>query len=807
MTFRLIRGRYPYDPTGKSPDNLVRGEVHDIPPLTQRIIATRYGAFYKDSLIVTHKGKTLTLNQDYELAGFYQEATAEVGQDVYVLIYFTNEDIIGDVELTYQIVGGDFTGIWETVQSYIDVLLVDPRKPRWDDVINKPQLYAPKEHFHSIDDVYGIDILIPILEEIRYAIGKVNTMALTSVYEKLTRMDRRVDEKLAAYDSQFAEKIAGADFAQQLELLKVGVKEVKDRLTEIENDTTLSEQIKELKKKDVFLQNQLASSVETLQNSINTLIEDKLDKTTFETSYDDLVRRINAKPDQVGLTCEDIGRFPISPWEKGMSILAKKLNGECVRLQPNDNFFQDIGVSISANRTSIAERGTFTVKYIVTNSGVAANDMTELTVVLPLQNQETPYTITNQREVLQNGERFEKVSDTLYRIYGLKRGGTFTLIFDLNTITHGTYQVGGQVTVNNQWDTNRQNNNASLVLTTTTAIPVNNINYVVSESCPLATLTYLPTNTVMRQLQSELKTFTVDRAQIQANVIRPISVQDVLNTVNVIPVTKGDNSFSELRFRLTGVSTVIVKGSDYNWYNTTLMTKNYKIMNPLYIAGSRSFSNNFNEQNGVKLDASAVHLSNISNYTFNPVTGELVIPARTYGTSRDDRNNYPRYEIWCRANGVNCTWQVYEILLQYDAKILETDYTVNGLSNNLYYTELVETKHQLMNRFEGNMVKDGNGELLYYNDHYARVAEVIDTPVYIRKRLAITLPKGTEYNFTIAYRNNNHVLHGNVRGNINVTSSFSGNGENRVTQLNFHVTRNAASTDNLNFGDIIVNIV
>lgn len=884
MTFRLIRGRYPYDPTGKSPDNLVRGETHDIPPLTQRIITTRYGAFYKNSLIVTHKGKTLELNKDYELAGFYQEATAEVGQDVYVLIYFINEDIIGEVELTYQIVGGDFTGIWETVQSFINVLLVDPRKPRWDDIINKPQLYAPKDHFHSIDDVYGIDILIPILEEIRYAIGQVNSTTLAKVYDRLMAMDHRVDEKLAAYDNTFYEKIEKGDFAEKLELLKVNVKETKDRLAEIENDDSLSNEIKELKKKDVLLQNQLAASVDNLQNSINGLVEskldktaftekyneilarqaalnqeisslnnlkldksafnekyneitavqnalnnsinnlsnslnqnirdasdsldnrintlsgnvnslteNKLDKTTFQTSYDDLVRRLNAKPDQAGLTCDSIGRLPAVPWERGISLLAKKANGDCVRLQPSENFFQDIGVSISANRTSIEGTGTFNVKYIVTNSGVATNEMTELTITLPRQNQTTPYTITNRREVLQSGTRFEKVNDNLYRIYGLSQGGTFTLTFDLTARTHGTYQLGGQVSVSQQWDTNSQNNSSSLILSSLMPVSLNNENYVVSQNCPLARLVYVPENRVMRQVQSVRendRNRTVEMSHLSA-----------LTNLNLIRPTVGLKS---LRFKLTGVSTVVIIPKHQNMSDTTVIRNN---QNKFFENAQSNIARGFNaDAYGFRdyraaltsLEASDSKISDFNNYTFNPSTGDLVINTNfelVNGQIWPAAPDYATgYLIYCRANGNNCMWQLYYVGLEFMLNTRATNYVVNGLASNLYLIETKKVTHPI-----SKPIQEASGAVVGYEIYNYTMRSCLNKAIITEKKITINLPKNKEYNFTITYTDA-VVKKGVFKGNINVSHPE----DNKVA---VSVKRAATSTDNVDLGDIKINII
>lgn len=95
MTLPPLNIRYPYDPTGVAKENLVLGEVHTLPPVQNRIIVPRLGAFYADSLVVRHNQKTLVLNKDYEIASHYHDASHATGKSVNVNIVFTNLNIIG----------------------------------------------------------------------------------------------------------------------------------------------------------------------------------------------------------------------------------------------------------------------------------------------------------------------------------------------------------------------------------------------------------------------------------------------------------------------------------------------------------------------------------------------------------------------------------------------------------------------------------------------------------------------------------------------------------------------------------------
>ena len=195
MSLKPLQIRYLFDPTGESKSNLVERETHTLPPKNKRIISAREGSFFAKSLIVRKKdGEVLEKGKDYELAGYYQDGSIATGQDVNTLIYFSNPAIIGDIEITYQVVGGVYTGTFENIQEYINTLLVDPRKPYWDDILAKPELYAPKEHFHDINDVYGLNYLVPKFEEIRQVLLQVRSKSNRKLYDRMLQISANCDK-------------------------------------------------------------------------------------------------------------------------------------------------------------------------------------------------------------------------------------------------------------------------------------------------------------------------------------------------------------------------------------------------------------------------------------------------------------------------------------------------------------------------------------------------------------------------------------------------------------------------------------
>lgn len=193
--------RYPFDPTGQSATNLVRNETHTLDTLTDvrkpRIVFTRLGAFFNDSLVVTHNGKKLTLNTDYRYTFFWQEATMKAGGlPVSVAFQIINKRLTGDIEITYQVVGGEFQEKAIQLEELIKLLPFDARNVFWDDVINKPVAYEPVRHLHHINDVFGLSRLLGVLGELRRSLEGQSVLKLKSVYDRFLKLKQYVDANM-----------------------------------------------------------------------------------------------------------------------------------------------------------------------------------------------------------------------------------------------------------------------------------------------------------------------------------------------------------------------------------------------------------------------------------------------------------------------------------------------------------------------------------------------------------------------------------------------------------------------------------
>nr|DAU31574.1 MAG TPA: structural protein [Caudoviricetes sp.] len=143
--------KYPVDTTGKSPDNLVANERHEVDPLN-RAIVPREGFFYGESMVVRNNETQLELGVDYRLDDINDQLTKETGKAIFSAIILLKESIMGYVTLTYQCYGrGD-----EYTPDYLAQLVKEAtveKAVKFNNIINRPSAYNPAPHRHPIGQV------------------------------------------------------------------------------------------------------------------------------------------------------------------------------------------------------------------------------------------------------------------------------------------------------------------------------------------------------------------------------------------------------------------------------------------------------------------------------------------------------------------------------------------------------------------------------------------------------------------------------------------------------------------------------
>lgn len=890
---------YPYDNTAQDKGNYIPDDVKVIPPNGGKVVAASKGAFYADSLVIRKGQETLQLGRDYELAGFYQQATEETGKPVNVLVVF-KDHIDGEVRMSYQVVGGIFIGVWETVQDYINILLVDPRKQRWDDILDKPELYAPMDHYHDINDTYGWDVLPYKISELTSAVTRVRSREMRLVYERILQIKRNTEElittRLASLDKIVANALSNNT---ELSQLKVAVRTINDFIAALGDaeellsklDSIDSKITKATAKVKSEIQNSIVSDLDNLIQNYNTL-KGKVDQLTtdvtnlkaltatvnnlsdrvntldttilrdskaytdakFNTANNNLdtairgvkdittglteqLEELKTRMERVGGLCQEFGNLPKKGFSKGTSVLARDADGNCYQMVTPENLFQDVGVKISSGKVSVDVDSPFHVKYIVTNSGLATNEKAILTIVLPQQNYKTPYTIGDFQQVLQKGTRYVKISDTQYEIYGLQSGGTFTVTFTLTPRTFGTYQLGGQVTVNTEYDLDTSNNQASLFLTANTVV---DSNYIASVNCPMIVAKspdggkqYIATKTI-----NENNRLTVDTSALASR----------LNVINAKTV----NNF---KVKLENFSTVYVKyvkpeqlrsrhTVGYIKYNREINENNvifipFAIINEvkpsMYLSEFPLKEDLFGSKESIKRmveggyyryapGGAQYFAENLALYPLNNLdaNAELVYNALSDNFTLEDgvvtfKGDARAALLLCRPRGDNCVWQSFIFTTKTPYRLITNtdDYVITGIPADLYaksqeivYSEVINPKMRL---------KDSNEEYIGYyltkkwdNGHYEDNFEVTKT---VSNKYVINLQSNTVYNFTIKKTRGTGEDTVNVipfpypkaKGNINFAVTNKPDGE--MDYITVTTTNQVTSTDNVTFDNITINFV
>ena len=347
-----------------------------------------------------------------------------------------------------------------------------------------------------------------------------------------------------------------------------------------------------------------------------------------------------AQPAQkAGLDCEAIAQLPQEQWEKGTSILANK-NGKCVRLVPSENFFQEIGVGIAANKVSAYTNEEFEVVVTVSNTGVGKNTLTDWVITKPVAG---VYDVKDVSVTSNGVDRVETVSEFSYKLHGLSSGGTAIARFKVVPKSIGTFQFSSTVTPNSALDQDVKNNTASLTLSATTKA---NPNYVPSVDCPLIIATELDSNTQLVQLRTE---------NVGNDSLARTGLDNYGNLFANRETLKG------LKIRLQNASTVVGYSRDYRSYNSFIVS-NDRITSGSSVTGDDglAYGNYLNSSaDGIK--------SGTGGFTFENGVVTIIADVEVFAIS-------------CRPQGSNCKWQHYMLSTATtpNSKVISTSNVTGG---------------------------------------------------------------------------------------------------------------------------------
>lgn len=449
-----------------------------------------------------------------------------------------------------------------------------------------------------------------------------------------------------------------------------------------------------------------------------------------------------AQPAQkAGLDCEAIAQLPQEQWEKGTSILANK-NGKCVRLVPSENFFQEIGVGITANKVSAYTNEEFEVVVTVSNTGVGKNTLTDWVITKPVAG---VYDVKDVSVTSNGVDRVETVSEFNYKLHGLSSGGTAIARFKVAPKSIGTFQFSSTVTPNSALDQDAKNNTATITLSATTKADPN---YVPSVDCPLIIATELDSNTQLVQLRTE-------------NVGNdPLARTGLDNYGNLFA---NRETLKGLKIRLQNASTIVGYSRDYRSYNSFIVS-NGRVTSGSSVTGDDglAYGNYLNSSaDGIK--------SGTAGFTFE--NGVVTITA-----------DVEVFAISCRPQGSNCKWQHYMLSTATTpiSKVISTsDVTGGSVSIESTYVDEKVTSDDAASRINVipssvTVVKDKK-----INSSVSRSARATRT-----QKLVFRVRAGTAASLNYTSSNNYAVTHS--AGKTTIT-------ENKIT-----VAADAKPTDSVN---------
>lgn len=157
---------YPFDPNGTAPSNLITRELHTIAPDVGRVynfLIPRAAPFFGASMQIKNvsTGNFLVKNIDFVCTHAFEAASnTEPYLPVYGSVLLTNTGFTGQLELTYQTLGGEYTLSEQQLLTTIVNATLDPRVTTWESVADKPYVYAPIDHTHHADTLVGMDEVV-----------------------------------------------------------------------------------------------------------------------------------------------------------------------------------------------------------------------------------------------------------------------------------------------------------------------------------------------------------------------------------------------------------------------------------------------------------------------------------------------------------------------------------------------------------------------------------------------------------------------------------------------------------------------
>lgn len=189
----------PLDLTANALSNRVTAESHTVGSVEGSTFALDYGSFYTESLVIrmAATGTWLQPGNDFKALHLHKAASKASNREVCQVIH-VEDHVTGELLISAQMVGGEYSGNAATIQELIDAQNLDGRDAVWGEILHKPEQFNPASHLHHLNQLYGWEGAINLLEQIRIALLRGDVAVREAMYNYL---NSQLDDKQSQIDA------------------------------------------------------------------------------------------------------------------------------------------------------------------------------------------------------------------------------------------------------------------------------------------------------------------------------------------------------------------------------------------------------------------------------------------------------------------------------------------------------------------------------------------------------------------------------------------------------------------------------
>lgn len=175
---------YPLDLTGASPANLITNEVHTFTTANDRIFPLSAGPFYTTGLAVYHGVTNVLLAPvtQYKALQMHRAGSLVSGKEVCAIV-IVEDPSVPAVRVEYQCIGGIYSSEATLIRDLIDNNPLPEGPTIWGQIIGTPVQFPPTEHLHHVDNLYGAEEIVAVLERLRMAIAAGDSPSIAAIYQ------------------------------------------------------------------------------------------------------------------------------------------------------------------------------------------------------------------------------------------------------------------------------------------------------------------------------------------------------------------------------------------------------------------------------------------------------------------------------------------------------------------------------------------------------------------------------------------------------------------------------------------------